>query len=513
MIVAHLVSVAALLAVLLLGGDVTRLAPMGSGTTPVSTILWGGIALDGAITILFLVFYLGARREALANAVPASLPTPPLLAAERTLRTGLIILGGVLTLEAVGDVRRRPDAVRTALVHRASVRHQLDGPRRDPGADLFVRRAGPAPQPGGRRRARGVVPALGRGRADPPDSVSGDARGSGHADRPARRLGLQPRGRRVAAAGLPGGVEGARSGATFFRPIEYRTLTALADVLLRGEDEQVPAERVAANVERYVRAIRARRPLGLSGDPLRHLSASAALPARPRFPNSTTRGGSRILKTHFYKNVILKVVPDWWRRLVQSMIRIGKQLELHRVLQRSRLIRVGGLRPLLGAPAGQGGTAAWPAAAGCDAAGPGRRRHASTPTSASSAAAPPASDPRLRARRGGAGSVLVLERGAVQPSRALFGEDEVEHDRAAVRRRRVAADRGLALHDAAGQLRRRARPTVNNAVCFRPASSGWWTTGTMPTARAPDSTLPASPQAVADYPCASSTSSGRTKPH
>ena len=103
-IVAHLVSVAALLAVLLLGGDVTRLAPMGSGTTPVSTILWGGIALDGAITILFLVFYLGARREALANAVPASLPTPPLLAAERTLRTGLIILGGVLTLEAVGYV-------------------------------------------------------------------------------------------------------------------------------------------------------------------------------------------------------------------------------------------------------------------------------------------------------------------------------------------------------------------------------------------------------------------------
>ena len=212
----------------------------------------------------------------------------------------------------------------------------------------------------------------------------------------------------------------------------------------------MPAERVAANVERYVRAIRARPPLGLSGDPLRHLSASAARPARPRFPSSTTRGGSRTLKTHFYRNVILKVVPDWWRRLVQSMIRIGKQLKLHRVLQRSRLIRVGGLRPLLGAPAGQGGTAAWPTAAGCDAAGPGCRRHVSTPTSASSVVAPSGSDPRLPPRRGGAGSVLVIQRGEVQPSRALFGEDEVEQDREAVRRRCVPADRGLPLHDPSG---------------------------------------------------------------
>src|SRR3954470_5818135 len=45
----------------------------------------------------------------------------------------------------------------------------------------------------------------------------------------------------------------------FLQPMEYRSITACAEVLVAGEPEQLTAEQVAANVEKYLKKIRAHR--------------------------------------------------------------------------------------------------------------------------------------------------------------------------------------------------------------------------------------------------------------
>ncbi|HET7040264.1 MAG TPA: FAD-dependent oxidoreductase, partial [Gemmatimonadales bacterium] len=117
----------------------------------------------------------------------------------------------------------------------------------------------------------------------------------------------------------------ARLGARFLGVVEYRALTAVADVVLAGEDELIPPERIAANLDRYVEPIRAKRRwvyraalLALQAHPVLYLKA----------PFSELDADTRLrhLKRHFRRDVLLDVIPDWWRRLVQVMIRVAKQL-------------------------------------------------------------------------------------------------------------------------------------------------------------------------------------------
>jgi choline dehydrogenase-like flavoprotein len=117
----------------------------------------------------------------------------------------------------------------------------------------------------------------------------------------------------------------ARFDLQFFRPIEYRTLVALAEVLVQGPDPQVPAPDVAANVERYVRNIRAHRRwvyrlvlFGMYLHPLLYLKT----------PFSELDEATRLdhIKTRFRREVLHRLVPDWWRQLVQIMIRVAQQV-------------------------------------------------------------------------------------------------------------------------------------------------------------------------------------------
>jgi len=117
----------------------------------------------------------------------------------------------------------------------------------------------------------------------------------------------------------------ARFGSEFFRPIEYRTLVALAEVLVRGPNEQVPARDVAANVERYVRNIRAHRRwvyrlvlFGMYLHPLLYL--------KPPFSELDDSARLDHIKTHFRTDVLRRLIPDWWRPLIQAMIRVGQQV-------------------------------------------------------------------------------------------------------------------------------------------------------------------------------------------
>ncbi|MBI2535953.1 MAG: GMC family oxidoreductase, partial [Gemmatimonadetes bacterium] len=111
----------------------------------------------------------------------------------------------------------------------------------------------------------------------------------------------------------------------FLEPTEYRALIALAGVVLEGKDPKLSAYDIAANADRYLSSIRARRRwiyhavlFGLQLHPLLYLKA----------PFSELDPLARLghLKAHFYRDVILRLVPDWWRRMVQAMVRVAKQV-------------------------------------------------------------------------------------------------------------------------------------------------------------------------------------------
>jgi choline dehydrogenase-like flavoprotein len=117
----------------------------------------------------------------------------------------------------------------------------------------------------------------------------------------------------------------ARFNLRYLGAVEFRTLVALAEVVVAGEDERLPPQRIAANLDRYVSPIRAKRRwvyraalLGIQFHPLLYLKA----------PFSELDANSRLrhLKRHFRREVLFGAIPDWWRRLVQIMIRVGKQL-------------------------------------------------------------------------------------------------------------------------------------------------------------------------------------------
>ncbi len=117
----------------------------------------------------------------------------------------------------------------------------------------------------------------------------------------------------------------ARYNLVFLRPIEFRTLIALADILVHGPEEKIPAVEIAANVDVYVSRIHARRRwvyyvvlFGTYLHPLLYFKAPfAELDEETRL---------RHLKKYFYKDSLWTFLPDWWNQLVQAMIRIGKQL-------------------------------------------------------------------------------------------------------------------------------------------------------------------------------------------
>ncbi len=332
-ILGHVLSVAAMLVLLGLS-DTQRLVALGARTTTVGNLLWGAIALDGFITLVVLVFYALAKRAARAQGQHQEPPTAPrLTSAERWMRGVLIAFGALFALAAVG--------------------YEL-GPLWAPVRDFFVE----LPFVTNSVVKVGTLALL-------CFYVCKDLRGNlplvtllivAHVvSAGAQAVFLLATdtgytvtlGTRSVALGavlwgsiaLDGGITlvlflcaraawKARFGALFFAPMEYRALIALADVVVRGKganDEKVPAADVAANVDGYVSQIRARRRwvyhvmlVMLQLHPLLYLRA----------PLSELDAATRLrhLRKHFMRDVLLPNIPDWWRRIVQVCIRVGKQL-------------------------------------------------------------------------------------------------------------------------------------------------------------------------------------------
>jgi choline dehydrogenase-like flavoprotein len=111
----------------------------------------------------------------------------------------------------------------------------------------------------------------------------------------------------------------------FLGSTEYRTLMALADVIVRGPDEALPVLDIARNVDGYFSRIRAQRRwvqraglVAMQLHPLLYLKA----------PFSELDEETRLehLKTHFQREVLRERGPDQLRRFVQAIIRVANQL-------------------------------------------------------------------------------------------------------------------------------------------------------------------------------------------
>src|SRR5919202_3277208 len=111
----------------------------------------------------------------------------------------------------------------------------------------------------------------------------------------------------------------------YFSRLEFKTLTALAEVLVLGEDEQLTPEEIGHNADRYLDTFRARRKwvvrialLGLFLYPL--------LKLRAPFSMMAPQERLDFVKRHFMTDVTESRISGLWRDLVQAMIRVAQQM-------------------------------------------------------------------------------------------------------------------------------------------------------------------------------------------
>jgi choline dehydrogenase-like flavoprotein len=111
----------------------------------------------------------------------------------------------------------------------------------------------------------------------------------------------------------------------YFSPLQFQTLTALAGVLIAGEDEKITPEKVAQNADDYMADFQARRKwviklalLGLYLYPL--------LTIRPPLPLMAADERLDYLKKRFLLDIERRRIRGLRRELVQAMIRLGQQI-------------------------------------------------------------------------------------------------------------------------------------------------------------------------------------------
>jgi len=120
-------------------------------------------------------------------------------------------------------------------------------------------------------------------------------------------------------------AEKARYELAYFTPGQFRTLAALADVVVMGEDEAITAEAVAHNVDRYLASFNARSKW-LARVVLIGMELYPMLTFKPPLSHMSAADRKAFLTRRFYHDVQRRLVPGFWRDLVQGMIRMAKQL-------------------------------------------------------------------------------------------------------------------------------------------------------------------------------------------
>ncbi|HEU5154367.1 MAG TPA: hypothetical protein VFU03_06540, partial [Gemmatimonadales bacterium] len=266
LIIAHAVSVVAML-IILRWGNTTRIVDPGiGGPQPVSRVLWGAIGLDGVIMLFLLLLYLPANR-ALSSVTWPTEPSSWLTPAEQWLRRLLILLTVVFIVGAIGYevaplIGFAPDLVRelpfvTNSVVKVSTLAMLCG---------YVAQAL-------RPRMALVGPIIAV------HFVSVIAQAIYLILAPASLLNevftvagrVTPMRQILIGAMVLDGVIGvllyalyyvawtSRLKSEFFRPLEYRTLTALTEVMIAGHSEAIPPEAAARNVDQALARVNTER--------------------------------------------------------------------------------------------------------------------------------------------------------------------------------------------------------------------------------------------------------------
>ncbi len=329
----HVISVAAML-VLLAAADVSTPVLLGSRTLSLSSVLWSAIALDGVICVLLGWFGWNAAR-AIKEARPE--PQQPgwtvgeLTPADRTLARFLFGLGVLFVLGAVVyEAGPLLPATREAFTNLPFVTNSVVKVGTLALVAFYVARdIGPRIGVTGILFVAHVVSVL---------TQLLFLLGAG--GETAMSLG----GREVAVRSvlLGGAVLDAGIAALIlffwrrayrarFRPEfltlrGYRTLIALADVVVHGPDEQVSPREIAHHVDRYFQGIHSARGRLANHVALAVMHFHPVAYLKPPFPELSAAARMEHLKQHFYLDVALKLIPGWWRTFVRGMIRVGKQL-------------------------------------------------------------------------------------------------------------------------------------------------------------------------------------------
>lgn len=111
----------------------------------------------------------------------------------------------------------------------------------------------------------------------------------------------------------------------YLSPLQYRTLISLAEVLIDGKNEIIPAEKVARNIDNYLSDFTASSKW-LMRLVLIFMQIYPLLTFKPPLSYLDCDSRKKFLKNRFYQKISLRLVPEFWRIIIQSMIRTSNQI-------------------------------------------------------------------------------------------------------------------------------------------------------------------------------------------
>ena len=120
-------------------------------------------------------------------------------------------------------------------------------------------------------------------------------------------------------------AEKERYGLKYFSPLQFKTLEALAEVIIYGEKEILSGEEVSKNVDTYFNSFQAKSKWTMALV-ITVLYFYPILSLLPPLPYISPGRRLRFLKDRFYSDVEGRHIPEFWRVIVQGLIRIAKQM-------------------------------------------------------------------------------------------------------------------------------------------------------------------------------------------
>lgn len=111
----------------------------------------------------------------------------------------------------------------------------------------------------------------------------------------------------------------------YLSPSQFRTLRALAEIVIHGENEILSSNEVAVNVDRYLSSFNAKSKL-ISKLSLTGIEIYPLFFLKPPVSYMRPDERKKFLMRHFYQSVTLRLAPPFLRVIIQAMIRLGKQL-------------------------------------------------------------------------------------------------------------------------------------------------------------------------------------------